>query len=191
MELKKVSLERFKKIIYPEYKKIFPLGERKSYRRFKKSYTKGITDIIEITIENEFIGFFIMNYIKENPYIVLDYFAILPKYRCKGYGTEAIKLLKEMYKNYNGIFIEIEQVGGGDTKEENNERQRRARFYEKLGFYKLDFDLKLFAVTYSAYILNCSSDENLPNDKIIEYIFNIYFAVIGEKRVKKNCKVIK
>lgn len=59
--------------MYPEYEKIFPEIERKSYTNFKKSYDKNIVDM------------------------------------------KAIKLLKEMYQNYDGIYIEIEKVGNGDN----------------------------------------------------------------------------
>ena len=38
MELKIVDIKEFKKNIYPEYKKIFPETERKSYRCLKKTY---------------------------------------------------------------------------------------------------------------------------------------------------------
>lgn len=128
-------------------------------------------------------------YLKNNPIVQLDYFAILPKYQHKGYGTCAIKLLKEMYRSYDGIFIEIEKVGEADTDKENQTRQRRAKFYENLGFSKMGFDLKLYTVIYSTYILPCS--KNVFSDKkVIEDIFEIYNAILGEERIRKNCKVI-
>lgn len=190
MELRKIDIEEFKKDIYSEYKKIFPIVERKSYRRLKKAYKNQNSDIIEVNLENETIGFIIVNSLKGNPYVILDYFAIFPQYQSKGYGTEAIKLLKEMYKQYKGIFIEIEKLGEGKTEQENNLRKRRAKFYEKLGFYKLSFDLRLYGVTYSPYMFDCYNSRNLTENQIIECIFNIYFAVMGEKKINKNCKVI-
>lgn len=190
MYLKKVDIKEFKKVIYEEYKTIFPKEERKTYTDLEKSYNNGITDIIEIIEEEQFIGFIITNFLKDNPIVQLDYFAILPKYQHKGYGTNAIKLLKKMYKTYDGIFIEIEKVGNGDTEQENLIRQRRAKFYENLGFCKLAFDLNLYKVLYSAYMLPCKN-KNFSDDKVIEDIFSIYNAILGEERIKKNCKVIK
>jgi len=190
MYLKKVDIKEFKKVIYEEYKIIFPKEERKTYTDLEKSYNNEITDIIEIMEEEEFIGFIITNYLKGNPIVQLDYFAILPKYQHKGYGTNAIKLLKKMYKTYDGIFIEIEKVGNGNTEQENLIRQRRANFYENLGFGKLGFDLNLYKVLYSAYMLPCKN-KIFFDDKVIKDIINIYNTILGEERIKKNCKVIK
>lgn len=189
MELKKVNIKEFKKIIYPEYKRIFPKVERRRYPEIKKPYNKNITSIIEIISDNQFIGFAITNSLKDNSYIYLDYFAILPEYQHKGYGTEAIKLLKEYYKDFDGIFIEIEKVGNADNNEENRLREKRAKFYENLGFCKMNFNLKLFTVTYSAYVLPCKG-EKLCDSDAINNIFNIYNAIYGEDKAKRNCKVI-
>ncbi len=189
MYLKKVDIKEFKEVIYPEYEKIFPKVERKTYANLKKSYEKNITEIIEIMKEEQFVGFFIVNILPNNPYVLLDYFAILPKYQHRGYGSNAIKLLKEMYKNYDGIYIEIEKVGNGANDEENKIRQRRAKFYENLGFCKMGFDVDLFTVLFSTYMLPCSKDV-FSDEDVIKDIFSIYNAVLGEQRAKENCKVI-
>lgn len=59
--------------------------------------------------------------------LYLDYFAILPQYQNKGYGTQAIKLLKEQCKNYNGVYVEVERVRNDNTKEDKI-RIKRAKF---------------------------------------------------------------
>lgn len=189
MELKIVDIKEFKKNIYPEYKKIFPEIERKSYRCLKKTYKNNIMKIIEILVDDELVGFFILNLLKGNSYIQLDYFAILPEYQHRGYGTQAIKILKNMYQQYDGIFIEIEKLNCGENEEENRIRQRRAKFYENLGFYKLDFDLDMYTVIYSAYILPCQKNEFIGSE-VIKEIYKIYKAILGEKRTEKNCKVL-
>ena len=189
MYLKKVDIKEFKKVIYPEYKSIFPESERKDYADIKKSYNNNITDIIEIIVEEQFVGFFITDFLKDNPYVLLDFFAILPKHQNKGYGSEAIKLLKEMYKDYGGIFIEIEKVGNGDNEEENQIRQRRAKFYENLGFHKLGFDIELYSVLFSAYMLPCAKNI-FADEKVIKNILEIYNAILGEEKIKKNCNII-
>lgn len=189
MQLKKINIHEFKKVIYSDYKKIFPSIERKSYRTIKKLYNNNMTDIIGIIQDNELVGFIIINTIENNLYAILDYFAILPKYQGKGYGTEAIKLLKEMYKEYNGIYIEIEKIETAKTEEEMHTRQRRANFYENLGFIKMKFDLDLYFVIYSIYILPCKVDKFIDREAIDE-IFKIYIATIGEKRTEKYCKLL-
>ena len=108
-------------------------------------------------------------------------------------GTENIQIgaqiLKERYKEYDAIFIEIEKVGYGNNNLENKMRKRRANFYENLGFCKMMFDLNLYKIIYSAYILTCSNNV-LKEEVVIENIFEIYKSILGEKKVEKNCKVL-
>lgn len=190
MELVSIDIKEFKKDVYEDYKKLFPEEERKAFKHLKSSFEKGITTFLKIMIEEKFIGFFIVNIVKDIKCAHLDYFAILPEYQSKGYGTEAIRKLKEEYKDYYGIFIEIEKVGEGKTLEENEIRQKRANFYERIGFSKMKFDIDLYQVIYSAYILQCSVDD-IKEENVIEDIWEIYRTIMGEKRLRKNCKVIK
>lgn len=110
MRLLEVDIKEFKHIIYPEYVKLFPEAERKSYHRIKKAVKNKISKI-------------------------------------------------------------------------------RVKFYENLGFYKMNFELELFTVIYSTYLLPGLETEN-SDEKIINYILKIYTAVLGKNKVKRNCKVM-
>lgn len=46
MELKILEIEQFKKDIYKYYKQLFPLLERKPYGILKRTYNKGICNIL-------------------------------------------------------------------------------------------------------------------------------------------------
>lgn len=188
LELVNVDIKEFKRTMYEEYKNLFPENERKSYIRLKHAYNKGITQIIKIVDDNKFIGFMIINKVENIKYLCLDYFAILPQYQNKGYGTQALKLLKEQCKSFNGVYVEVERVRNDNT-EEDKIKIRRAQFYENIGFYKLSFDLNLFSVEYSLYMLQ-TSDVKEDEEKITSDIFTIYNTVIGENRVRKNCKIM-
>lgn len=189
MRLVFTNMEEFKKIIYPEYLKLFPKLERKSLKDIEKSFLKNITKIIKITENDNFIGFIITNALEDKKYLQLDYFAILPQYQNKGYGTKALEILKEQSKKYNGIFIEVEKADLGNNKDENRLRKERIKFYERIGFYKLDCDLDLYTVIYSPYILQISNVKE-SEEKVLKDIFDIYIAILGEKRTKSNCKII-
>ncbi len=188
LELVNVDIKEFKRTMYEEYKNLFPENERKSYKRIKKGFNNGIVNIVKIIDDNKFIGFMIINKVENIKYLCLDYFAILPQYQNKGYGTQALKLLKEQCKNYNGVYVEVERVRNDDTKEDKI-RIRRAKFYENIGFYKLSFDLYLFSVEYSLYMLQTSNTKE-DEEKITSDIFTIYNTIIGERRVRKNCKIM-
>ena len=189
MKLVTVNIKEFHDRIYPEYKKLFPKEERKPYQTIVKAMKYHLGNVIKIVEENLFIGFIIVNTLENNPYVQLDYLAILPEYQSKGYGKKAISLLRKHYHQYKGIFIEIEKIGLGANDKENQIRERRKRFYEEIGFQKLSFDLDLYHVIYSAYFLPCLEKEILETD-MIQSIFEIYNALLGEKNIKKFCKVI-
>ena len=191
MNLINIGIEEFKKEVYPEYIKIFPKEERKELKTIEQNYDKKITKLIKICEHNQFVGFFIINTIKNNQYVQLDYFAILEKYQNKGYGTKAIQLLKKQMETYDGIFVEIEKLGLGKDKQENLLRERRAKFYESLSFEKLNFELKWFeTLILSIYVLPISTYKD-TEEKIMKNMFQIYISVHGKEKVDRNCKVIK
>ena len=191
MNLINIGIEEFKKEVYPEYIKIFPKEERKELKTIEQNYDKKITKLIKICEHNQFVGFFIINTIKNNQYVQLDYFAILEKYQNKGYGTKAIQLLKKQMETYDGVFVEIEKLGLGKDRQENLLRERRTKFYETLGFEKLNFELKWFeTLILSIYVLPISTYKN-TEEKIMENMFQIYISVHGKEKVDRNCKVIK
>lgn len=188
IKLKNIDIDEFKKEVYSYYIEIFPEDERKSLELIQSSYEKQYTKIIEISYKNEMVGFMLLNRVKDKGYAVLDYLAVLPQYRNSKLGTKALQILLEQEKGNSGIFIEIEKVGLGKDVEENLLREKRKRFYEKVGFKKLSFDLFLFNVIYTPYLVsNVENDEDI----IIDEILNIYESISGKERIMQNCKILK
>lgn len=188
MKLKEIDIDEFKKEVYSYYLDIFPEDERKPLELLQSSYERHYTKIIEILYKNEIVGFMVLNRVKDKGYAVLDYLAILPQYRNNRMGTKALQILLEQERENSGIFIEIEKVGLGKDTEENLLRANRKKFYEKLGFKKLNFDLYLFGVVYTPYLFSNIKDNE---DMIINEILNIYESISGKERIKQNCKIIK
>lgn len=188
IELKYIDIDEFKKEVYSYYLEIFPEDERKSLEHIQSSYNKQYTRIIEILYKDKMVGFMLLNRAKDKGYTVLDYLAILPQYRNNKFGTGALQLLLEQEKENKGVFVEIEKVGLGIDEEENFIRKKREKFYEKIGFKKLNFDLNLFNVIYTPYLFsNIKEDE----ETIIKEIFDVYELISGKERIIKNCKVVK
>lgn len=183
-----IDINEFKEKIYPYYLEIFPKEERKPIELIEKCYQNGYTKIIKIVSEEILVGFMLLNRVKENGYVILDYFAIFPEFQEKGFGTKALQLLIEQEKNKNGIFIEIEKTGLGKDEKENQLRKRRQQFYEKLGFKRLNFDLLLFDVIYEPYLF---SNVDMKEEVTSKEIFNIYEMILGKERMEQNCKMIK
>lgn len=192
MKLININFKEFKEEVYQKYIEIFPEEERKTLETIERNYNKNITRFIKIDEENKLIGFFITNSIENNRYMQLDYFAILPEHQNKGYGTKAIKKLKKVVPNYDAIFVEIEKLGCGANKAENEIRQKRAKFYNRLEFNKLNVDLKWFnSLFLSIYYLELNENLTYDEKEILNNIFEIYYKVHGKKKVDENCEIIK
>lgn len=188
IKLKNIDINKFKKEVYSYYLEIFPEDERKSLELLCLAYERHYTKIIEILYKDEIIGFMLLNKIRDKGYAILDYFAILPQYRNNKFGTKALQILLKQEKENKGVFIEIEKVGFGKDKEDNLLREKRKKFYENIGFKKLNFDLFLFDVLYTPYLFSNINDND---DIIINEILNIYEAISGKERIEQNCKIIK
>lgn len=103
MNLVSVNVKEFHDRIYPEYKKLFPKVERKPYHTIIKAMKHHLGDVIKIVEKDLFIGFIIVNTLENNPYVQLDYFAILPEYQSKGYGKSNF-LVKRILLSIQGNF---------------------------------------------------------------------------------------
>lgn len=188
IKLKELTMNKFDKEIYKYYKELFPAEEQKAKKLLRDTYRQGILKIIGIYYNDNLVGFMLTNTLPDNKYLQLDYLGIFPKYQGMGYGSKAIMELKNISKNYNGIFGEVEAEGLGENEEENEIRKRRQAFYNKLGFRKLEFKIELFKVIFTPMILDISENNN--TDDIIESMFNIYVNVVGEEKANKYCKII-
>jgi len=181
IELFEIDIKEFENMIYERYTKLFPEEEQREWSKIRDIYNKGLEKFYKIVLDNLIIGFFMLeNNEKDYPYY-LDYFAIFEEYQNKGYGTKAIKkLLIEIIDN-KGLCIEIE-------KEDDDEpmTMKRAEFYKKLGFKRIDSEYLLYSVLYTPYVYNYTCDKETV-DKIM---FDYYTINCGENEVEINCKIV-
>ena len=181
IEILEIGIEEFEDKIYERYTKLFPEEEQRNWNKIRDTYNKGIEKFYKIVLDNSIIGFFMLeNNEKDYPYY-LDYFAIFEEYQNKGYGTKAIKKLMSEIIDNKGLCIEIE-------KEEEDEPLtiKRANFYLKLGFEKINSEYLLYNVLYTPYVYNYTSEKEMV-DKIM---FDYYKLNCGEDAVKINCKIV-
>ena len=189
IELKNIDFNEFEKDVYKHYDEIFPEDEKKPLDMLQNSYENNYEKFTKIMYKNEFVGFILTTKTKKDGFAILDYYAILPKYRNKGIGTKTLeKYLKEEKDNSKGIFVEVEKVGLGKDENENKIREKRKNFYDKLGFKKLNYDFILFDVTYSTHIY---TKYEIDEDETVDEIFKIYETFSGKKRIEDNFKKVK
>ena len=146
------------------YEASFPENERMPFERILKKRSEGVMRLLSIEDQDRaFLGF--ANITLCFDALVLNYFAIVPTEQGKGYGTQTLERLKELYPK-RSIVIDIEDDG---IKAENSaQRIRRRQFYERLGFRAMPYRVTIVGV------------ESLIMSSGREYSFEEYKAIFSQ-----------
>ncbi|MCI8317235.1 MAG: GNAT family N-acetyltransferase [Lachnospiraceae bacterium] len=130
-----------KPFIFELYQKAFPSEERKPFSLIERKAAMGYMEILVLKEYGKRCGFAITAFGQE--IVLLDYFAIAEEYRGEGLGSDALLLLRELYRD-NQFFLEIEEL---DSSQPNAlERIRRKNFYLRNGMIETGIHVSLFNV---------------------------------------------
>ena len=178
-----ITINEFKTNIYDRYINLFPDNEQREWDKIEVTYNKKIEHFYKIVFNNVIIGFFMLERLDDvHPYY-LDYFGIYEEYQNKGYGKLALEYLLENIILNNGLIGEIEKVD-----DNNLITVKRLKFYEELGFKKIESEYLLYNVFYTpiAYL----NFENYNKHEMDELFFDYYKINVGEKELKMNCIIV-
>ena len=155
------------------YLQAFPADERKPFSVILEKCQEGSMQILKIENENnDFLGLVIM--ILHNDLAILDYFAMNPSCRNKGYGSQVLSILNERYANYR-MILEIENP---DVPSDNTaERTRRKGFYLRNGMILMPFEVDLFGVE----MLILTNGGTVTFDEYHAIFINVFSPQISEK----------
>lgn len=182
IEVKEISIEEFEDKIKDKYEDLFVEEEKRDWDTIKDAYNNDFEKFYAIYVNNEIIGFFMLEKLDNCPYY-LDYFAIFKEYQSKGYGSESIKKLLSSIVKEDGLIGEIERVDDTDPI-----TVKRWKFYEKLGFKKFDDVCFLFNIVFNIIIY--PKDYDFTGRKAGEILLDYYKINIGEGETKKVCRII-
>jgi hypothetical protein len=120
------------------YVSSFPAYERMPFFMLLNSAKKNDFELLGIYEDSNLVGFFYD--IIQNDICLILYFAIDEQNRSCGYGSEALKLIKQYYPNKR-IFLYIE---GLDVSAKNYKQQiMRKKFYLRNGFHPANYNIML------------------------------------------------
>lgn len=156
------------------YLSAFPLAERMPYRLFKRYAEKDNVDFFAAYDKSSFVGIVYNVYYKDIVYIF--YLAVNPALRGKGYGSGVLSAVKEKYSDRR-IVLNIEECV--ENCDNYPQRLKRKEFYEKNGFFKLDYKVKEANVIYD--MMCFSNDGRGVSKKEYMMLMENYF---GEKIYK-------
>lgn len=105
--------------------------------------------------DDGFVGFMVVQCYKKMAY--LFFLAIDPSLRAKGYGSQAIGLLQQLYPSYKQV-VDFEKV---DEKALNRlQREKRRAFYLKNGYQETGLFLSYLGVDYEVFCMDDHFDIN-------------------------------
>ncbi len=131
MELNKCNTDIFFNMVYQDLLLQFPRQELKSSDKFRELLTSGAYEAYIASIDGDVLGYVILAHFEE--YLWIDYVAILREFHSRGYGGTLLEHIKNNFKNYHGIFLEVEME---NPKMANT--LKRVKFYKNHGAKKLE-----------------------------------------------------
>lgn len=123
------------------YQKAFPKEERKPFSLIERKAAMGSMEILTLKEGGRRCGFAITAIGQD--LVLLDYFAIAEEYQGQGLGSDALFLLRELYRDKQ-FFLEIEELD--ETQPNYSQRVRRKAFYLRNGMQETGIRIELFHI---------------------------------------------
>ena len=162
-KLNKTELKKIKTL----YKRSFPKCERKPFAMILRSCAKQKGEIYAVYKNAKFVGLCVS--LISPGTVLIDYLAILPKFKAQKIGGAVLSNLMQIYKN-KAIFCEIEST---ENVSENSLKFKRKKFYLKNGLFDTGIKISLWGVKME--LLSTKKEASFD-----EY-FQIYRHAYGDK----------
>lgn len=139
--------------LYLLYLQAFPPSERKPFGKILRMAKEGRSDLWVIRSDGSFAG--LAATVNSPEVVLLDYFAVKKRLRGKGVGSAALGKLERLYAD-RGFFVEIESTREIATNQQ--ERERRKRFYEHCGMIPMGTEADVFGIRMELLGVRCHLD---------------------------------
>lgn len=197
MIIKKQSLEEMKKIYDGMMKDHFPADEIKPFWVIEKGYQAERYMGYGLYHEEHpevCLAYAWMCWMKEENWILLDYYAVREDLRGQGLGSVFLqKVLKEHTREMPVIIevedpdrIEMEEEIGktevekqGSLRREKEKRLRRIAFYRKNGIRMTDMRATVYRVPYAIMIFQQNFDDGFDRESL-KRAYRIFYAHIPD-----------
>jgi hypothetical protein len=176
VKLKEVKSQEDKKYFKNLYQLSFPEYERIDAEILYGFYDQNLIDILLLNKDSKNIGMAVI-YLNDNIHL-LSYLAIDPACRGEGFGSKALRLLKE---KYDDLIIEIESTKFKDA-DDFAIRNRRKAFYIKNDFKVLEESVNYFGIEMELMATT--------KDAGIDEYFGTYSNIFDEDFINENISLV-
>lgn len=124
---------------------------------------------------------------------ILDYYSVVSKFRNKGHGGKALRLIVEEMSGYDNIFLEIEDIEYAKDENEKYVREHRKSFYLRNGVMDTPFRSKVDGVNYNIMYIPVDGEKNgvIVDDNYGDFVIrDIYEKMFGNNFFKKIYEIL-
>lgn len=163
-------------------KRDFPANELKPLSRLLKMIDQGVYEPYALFRDKALIAYAFYWRVGEEPYRMLDYFAVVSEERNKGVGSALLRdMLERFCRDGHGVFGEVEAPVTGDEATDAL-RRRRLDFYLRAGMRRVGYTSRVFGVPY----LVIARGPEISDQALMETHRRIYREGLSQKAYEKN-----
>lgn len=167
----------------------FPPSELKSLSAILNLRERGEYDVIEARENGKFIAYALVYRPKKGRVLLLDYLAVEPEIRCRGYGHQLLEALKAYYAQAaDCLMIECERPKSSPDVEE---ARRRIRFYQHAEAVLTNVRVWLFDVEYSILVLPCAGYTVQKERNWAQEILGMYQQMLPKALYERNVRLLR
>lgn len=166
--------------------KDFIPAEVKPLQVILKAVEDGIYECLGLFDESEIIGYAFL--VKQGTDYLVDYIAIFPDHRNKGFGGETIGLLREYLSGAGVIIAEVEDPDYSIESSFKNLQIRRIEFYKRNGCVDTGLRVRCFGVPF--IIISMGKDTICSKDKLWDVYRSFYKAVLPREMFENNIEYL-
>ena len=188
MEFKELAWDEIKKIYEQFLICDFIPQEQKPLPWMRQLFEAGVYPCFGLFEEGELRAYAFLATAPGTGFFLLDYFAVVERFRGNGCGGVMLEALKERFSK-EGLILEVENGCDASSEEEKEICRKRIRFYERHGICHTDMMVLLWGKALDIYYFS-EKGQKEPK-KIYEGLKIIYHTLFPKEDYIKNVKIYK
>ncbi len=170
--IRKLKLTGLKKVYDTYMIRDFPPVELRPFFSIRRAWARGEYAAYVYEEKGDILAYAALCVCGES-FCLLDYFAVVEKYRGQGIGSAFLKALLAVVLPKSELIVEVERVQSTHDAKEADIRQKRLSFYEKNGAVKTGVRTRIFGVNYT---ILCFPGERkiLSEDEYQRVVLEVY-----------------
>lgn len=162
MDIRKLDITAMQMLYDSAMTKHFPFAELKSKERLTILMEQEVYEAYGAYVEDELVAYACFCGVSDD-YWLLDYYAVFKEYRGQQIGSDVLRSFAERLP-IAGLILEVESVLPELPEDVKHTRERRIRFYERLGAQDTEIKSFLLGVDFDILLLPLEAHDIAPEE---------------------------